>query len=63
VRSTGTPWNSQVNAWAQMNLKRFEYEWARYMRGDFPVKNDAEVTEADVRDKHLIIFGDPGRIL
>jgi hypothetical protein len=24
------------------------------------VKNDTEVTEADVRDKHLILFGDPG---
>jgi hypothetical protein len=25
-----------------------------------PIKNDTEVTEADVRDKHLILFGDPG---
>ena len=30
------------------------------MRGDLPVKDDTEVTEADVRDKHLILFGDPG---
>jgi hypothetical protein len=49
-----------VNAWAAASLKRFEYEWARYMRGDLPVKNDTQVTEADVRDKHLILFGDPG---
>lgn len=60
VRGTGKPWNAKVNAWAQENLKRFEYEWARYMRGDLPVKNDTDVTEADVRDKHLILFGDPG---
>lgn len=60
VRGTGKPWNAQVDAWAQQNLKRFEYEWARYMRGDLPVKNDTDVTEADVRDKHLILFGDPG---
>ncbi len=60
VRGTGKPWNAEVNTWAQENLKRFEYEWARYMRGDLPVKNDTEVTEADVRDKHLILFGDPG---
>ena len=60
VRGTGKPWNSQVNAWASASLRRFEYEWARYMRGDLPVKNDTDVTEADVRDKHLILFGDPG---
>jgi hypothetical protein len=60
VRGTGKPWNAEVNAWAAASLKRFEYEWARYMRGDLPVKNDTEVTEADVRDKHLILFGDPG---
>ena len=60
VRGTGKPWNSEVNAWALASLRRFEYEWARYMRGDLPVRNDTEVTEADVRDKHLILFGDPG---
>jgi len=30
------------------------------MRGDLPVKNDSEVTADEVRDKHLILFGDPG---
>lgn len=60
VRGTGTPWNPGIGAWAEANLRRFEYEWARYMRGDLPVKNDTDVTEADVRDRHLILFGDPG---
>jgi hypothetical protein len=60
VRGTGTPWNAEVNAWAAASLRRFEFEWARYMRGDLPVKDDIEVTDADVRDKHLILFGDPG---
>jgi pimeloyl-ACP methyl ester carboxylesterase len=60
VRGTGKPWNAKVDAWAQENLKRFEYEWARYMRGNLPLKDDTEVTESDVHDKHLILFGDPG---
>lgn len=60
VRGTGTPWNADVHAWATNNLRRFEYEWPKYMRGDLPVKNDTEVTETDVRDKNLILFGDPG---
>jgi len=60
VRGTGRPWNGEVNAWAAASLQRFQYEWARYMRGDLPVKDDTDVTEADVRDRHLILFGDPG---
>ncbi len=60
VRGTGQPWNADVDAWARASLRRFEYEWHRYMRGVLPVKNDTEVTEEDVRDKHLILFGDPG---
>lgn len=60
VRGTGTPWNPAVGAWADASLRRFTYEFARYMRGDVPVKNDTEVTEADVLTKHLILFGDPG---
>ncbi len=60
VRGTGKPWNPAVGAWADANLRRFAYEWARYMRGDLPVKNDTDVTEQDVRMKNLILFGDPG---
>lgn len=60
VRGTGKPWNPQVQEWAEATLRRFEYEWARYMRGDLPVKNDTELTTDDIADKHLILFGDPG---
>ena len=60
VRGTGKPWNPAVNTWAAAELQRFEYEWARYMRGPLPVKDDTQVTEDDLRDKHLILFGDPG---
>jgi pimeloyl-ACP methyl ester carboxylesterase len=59
VRGTGKPWNSAVGAWADASLRRFAYEWARYMRGDLPMKNDYEVTETDIRTKNLILFGDP----
>jgi pimeloyl-ACP methyl ester carboxylesterase len=60
VRGTGQAWHQAVGAWAEASLRRFGYEWARYMRGDLPVKNDTEVTAADVRTKNLILFGDPG---
>ncbi|MBI1842500.1 MAG: prolyl oligopeptidase family serine peptidase [Verrucomicrobia bacterium] len=60
VRGTGRPWNPAVGAWADASLRRFSHEWARYMRGDLPVKDDRDVTEEDARARHLILFGDPG---
>jgi pimeloyl-ACP methyl ester carboxylesterase len=60
VRGTGTPWNPAVAAWSNANLDRFAYEWARYFRGDLPIKNDTEVTAHDQRTRNLILFGDPG---
>jgi len=60
VRGTGAPWNPAVQAWSDASLRRFSYEWNRYFRGDLPVKDDDEVTDEDLRTKHLILFGDPG---
>jgi hypothetical protein len=60
VRGTGTPWNPRVHRWALESLARFQYEWSRYMRGDLPVKNDTEILPEDIRDKNVILFGDPG---
>jgi hypothetical protein len=60
VRGTGKPWNPRVGAWADAQLRRFADEWARYFRGDLPVKDDVAVTDEDVRTKNLILFGDPG---
>lgn len=60
VRGTGTPWNPAVQKYADAALDRFSAEWHQYFRGTLPVKRDTEVTEADVRDRHLILFGDPG---
>ena len=38
----------------------FDYEWNRYFRGELPIKNDIDVTEADRQRCNLILFGDPG---
>ncbi len=60
VRGTGEPWNREVQAWAEANLRRFAYEWNRYFRGELPIKDDIDVTEADKRHCSLVLFGDPG---
>jgi hypothetical protein len=60
VRGTGKPWNPAVQAWSEATLQRFAEEWRRYFRGELPVKDDTAVTDEDVRNRHVILFGDPG---
>ncbi|HLY74681.1 MAG TPA: prolyl oligopeptidase family serine peptidase, partial [Planctomycetota bacterium] len=60
VRGTGTPWNVAVHSRSEEILRQFSEEWSYHFRGELPVKDDARVTEDDVRKHHLILFGDPG---
>jgi predicted esterase len=59
VRGTGRPWHPAVGNYVDADLKRFAAEWDKYLRGTLPVKNDTAITEADIQDKNLILFGDP----
>jgi hypothetical protein len=60
VRGTGKPWNPAPQRYAEADLKRFEEEWEKYLRGTLPVKDDVDVTDQDMATKNLILFGDPG---
>jgi pimeloyl-ACP methyl ester carboxylesterase len=60
VRGTGTPWHEGIQKFADASLKRFAEEWRVWFRGELPVKEDTQVTEEDVKSRHLILFGDPG---
>jgi hypothetical protein len=60
VRGTGTPANPAVGRWAEASLRRFAWEWRRHYRGDLPLKDDVAVTADDLRDRNLVLFGDPG---
>src|SRR5262249_47497116 len=57
VQGTGQSWNPRVQQYADACLKRFRQEWAKYFRGDLPVKNDADVTSEDITERNLILFG------
>jgi predicted esterase len=59
VRGTGKPWHAATQKYADDNLKRFQAEWNKYLRGDLPVKDDGDVTPEDIATRNLILFGDP----
>jgi pimeloyl-ACP methyl ester carboxylesterase len=59
VRPTGTANHEAVDKWSRSELEHFVTHWRRHFRGDAVVKNDSEVTEADIAGSNLILFGDP----
>jgi len=58
VRPTGKANSEAVDLWSRSELDHTVQEWRRQFRGDAVVKNDSDVTEADVANSHLILFGD-----
>ena len=60
VRGTGTPHHPEVQAWAEARLARFAADWSKFLRGEIRIKNDVDVTDQDLEENHLILFGDPG---
>ena len=60
VRPTGTPWNPAVNEQALRSMKRFDRLWGKFFRGHPFVKDDKDVTAADMAKYHVVLFGDPG---
>jgi pimeloyl-ACP methyl ester carboxylesterase len=60
VRPTGTPWNDDVNQQALRTMAHFDKMWGKFFRGHPFVKDDKDVTDADIAKYHLVLFGDPG---
>jgi hypothetical protein len=60
VRPTGTPWNDAVNQQALRTLAHFQKQWGKYFRAHPLVKDDKDVTIADMSKYHVVLFGDPG---
>jgi pimeloyl-ACP methyl ester carboxylesterase len=60
VRPTGTPWNDAVNQQALRTMARFQRMWGKFFRGHPFVKDDKDVTTADMAKYHVVLFGDPG---
>lgn len=59
VRPTGKPMNDQIGAWTKSAMSDAVREWRLQFRGDAPVKDDTAITDADIANSNLIIWGDP----
>ena len=59
VRPTGKPANAAAGEWAEAELTRAIEHWRRQFRGEARVKDDQEITEADMKSSNLVLWGDP----
>ena len=60
VTPTGAPLAPGITKWVESEEKHAITEWRRQFRGDAQVRNDVDVTDADIASSNLILWGDPG---
>ncbi len=59
VRPTGKPLNAKLGAWTATEQAHAIDHWRRQFRGEARVKDDTEITDADLAANHLVLWGDP----
>ena len=59
VAPTGPAFNEKVGKWTAGEMQHAVEHWRRQFRGDARVKNDKDITEADIAAHNLILWGDP----
>ena len=59
VRPTGQAFNVTVGNWVNGEIAYAAKLWRDVFRGDVPIKNDTALSESDIKNKNLVLWGDP----
>jgi len=59
VRPTGKPLNEQTGKWAEGEMKHAITHWRQQFRGEAIQKDDKDITDDDIKNSNLILWGDP----
>lgn len=59
VRPTGRPLHPALGTWVDSELRLAVKMWRDLFRGDVLIKDDSEVTEADLAQRNVVLWGDP----
>ena len=59
VRPTGKAMTEQIAAWVAAEQQHAITQWRSQFRGEARVKDDSAITEADLAQHNLILWGDP----
>jgi predicted peptidase len=60
VTPTGTPLAPGVAPWVAAEQKHAITEWRRQFRGEAQVREDKDITDAEIAASNLVLWGDPG---
>ena len=58
VRPTGKPLNDAIGKWTQSEMEHAIKSWRAVFRGEAPIKDDTAVTDDDIANCNLILWGD-----
>jgi hypothetical protein len=59
VLPTSAAANPKVADWVRSESARAIEHWRRHFRGEARVKNDTQITDADIQSANLVLWGDP----
>nr|MDQ3012826.1 hypothetical protein [Acidobacteriota bacterium] len=59
VRPTGKTMNDKVAVWSKAEMERAATQWRAMFRGEARIKDDTVITDADIANNNLILWGDP----
>ena len=59
VRPTGKAFSEGLGTWERAQADYAISEWVHFYRGEPRVKNDTDLTAADIASGNLVLFGDP----
>ena len=59
VSPTGKPISDAIGKWTAQEMKHATDHWRKQFRGDAPMKADKDVTDDDIKNNNLILWGDP----
>ncbi|MDB5302231.1 MAG: alpha/beta hydrolase: peptidase or carbohydrate esterase [Phycisphaerales bacterium] len=59
VTPTGQPLNEQTGTWVKAEEAHAIEHWRRQFRGEARVKDDAAISDADIANSNLVLWGDP----
>ena len=59
VKPTGAPLNSKLGEWTHRELAHATKQWRAIFRGDAPRVDDSKLTDEQIQNSNLILWGDP----
>jgi hypothetical protein len=60
VRPTGAPMAPGVAGWVSSEQAHAIKEWRRQFRGEAQVRDDTQISDAEIAASNLVLWGDPG---